>query len=242
MLVQIETISVRKSPCLTWKTYRQFQTQKQASTYLGFRKGYALSKPSKMPCDSYSTPADQCKVGRKLAKIPGSTCRSCYAKKGMYVFAVVKHAMRKRLKAIRNPQWTAAMIFLIDAQAKRNSTPHFRWHDSGDIQSMKHLCKIVRIAQLMPHITFWIPTREAGLVAKYRKYRDVPENLIIRESTAMINGPIPVASLGKTYSTVHTVAPRQGAIACIAPSQNGECRNCRACWNPAVHCVSYHKH
>jgi hypothetical protein len=150
--------------------------------------------------------------------------------------------MKKRYKALSRPQWVPAMVRLIEQQAIRRNTPHFRWHDSGDIQSLKHLSQIVRIAHLMPHITFWIPTREAAIVAKYRKFRTIPNNLIIRESTAMINAPIPVVSSDRTYSTVHTDAVRIGAVECIARYQDGHCRDCRKCWDVTINCVSYHKH
>ena len=33
-----------------------------------------LSKPSKMPGWAYGIPAKECKVGSKLAKIPGTVC------------------------------------------------------------------------------------------------------------------------------------------------------------------------
>jgi hypothetical protein len=40
-----------------------------------------LSKPSKMPGWAYGIPAKECKVGSKLAKIPGTVCHGCYALK-----------------------------------------------------------------------------------------------------------------------------------------------------------------
>ena len=240
--IELPTVAKPANRKLARPLGRKFLTIKQTNAYMGFETGYALSKPSKMPCESYSTPAATCKVGAKLATIEGSTCRSCYAKKGMYVFPDVRRAMEKRLRAIRNPNWVAAMVLLIERQAKKRKTPHFRWHDSGDIQDMRHLAKIVRIAVLMPHISFWLPTRESNLIARYRRFRQMPANLIIRESTAMINAPIPPVAAGKNYSTVHTAKPIPGAVACIAPRQKGECRKCRKCWDPTIHCVSYHKH
>ena len=98
-----------------------------------------LSKPSKMPGPAYNLPAYKCITGQKLAKVPGSVCFGCYALKGRYRFNNVKSAMERRLEALQHPGWVGAMIQLIK--------PHkeFRWHDSGDIQSLEHLQNIFRI-------------------------------------------------------------------------------------------------
>ena len=45
-----------------------------------------LSKPSKMPGWAYGIPAAECKTGKKLQNVEGSTCYGCYALKGCYVF------------------------------------------------------------------------------------------------------------------------------------------------------------
>ena len=60
-----------------------------------------LSSPSKMPCYSYSLPAKACKVGSKLAKLPGTTCHGCYALKGFYMMPNVKAAMDRRLRIVK---------------------------------------------------------------------------------------------------------------------------------------------
>jgi hypothetical protein len=76
----------------------------------------SLSNPSKMPGKAYGLPAKECKTGSKLAKIPGSTCSSCYALKGCYVFKVVQEAQYTRLAAIRHPLWVQAMTFHLTHQ------------------------------------------------------------------------------------------------------------------------------
>ena len=43
-----------------------------------------LSKPSKMPGPAHNLPAQACKTGAKLVKVPGSVCAGCYALKGRY--------------------------------------------------------------------------------------------------------------------------------------------------------------
>jgi hypothetical protein len=123
----------------------------------------SLSKPSKMPGKAYGLPAKECKTGSKLAKIPGSTCSSCYALKGCYVFKVVQEAQYTRLAAIRHPLWVQAMTFHLLHQ----KADVFRWHDSGDVQDLKHLAKIFKVARLTPNIRHWLPTREAW-IQKYQ--------------------------------------------------------------------------
>ena len=132
-----------------------------------------LSKPSKMPGWAYGIPAKECKTGAKLVHVSGSTCEGCYANKGCYVFPVVQAAQYRRLKAIDNPLWVRAMAVLINSKKAK----YFRWHDSGDLQSLKHLAKIFKVARLTPDVQHWLPTREAWT----QGYQDrAPSNLVIR--------------------------------------------------------------
>jgi hypothetical protein len=103
-----------------------------------------LSKPSKMPGWAYGIPAAECKTGKKLQDVPGSTCEGCYATKGCYVFPVVQAAQYRRLEAIKSPLWVGAMALLINSKKSK----WFRWHDSGDIQDVDHLIKFLRCVNL----------------------------------------------------------------------------------------------
>jgi hypothetical protein len=96
-----------------------------------------LSKPSKMPGWAYGIPAAECKTGKKLQDVPGSTCEGCYATKGCYVFPVVQAAQYRRLEAIKSPLWVGAMALLINSKKSK----WFRWHDSGDVQDVDHPAK-----------------------------------------------------------------------------------------------------
>jgi hypothetical protein len=139
-----------------------------------------LSKPSKMPGWAYGIPAKECKTGKKLQNIEGSTCYGCYALKGCYVFKVVQDAQYRRLDSIRHPHWVRAMVHLL--QSKKSK--YFRWHDSGDVQDLKHLAKIFKVARLTPDVKHWMPTREAW-VKPYLQY--APDNLVIRFSMPMVD-------------------------------------------------------
>jgi hypothetical protein len=196
----------------------------------------SLSKPSKMPCPGYGLPAlESCPVGRKLAKIDGSTCGDCYACKGMYQFQNVKNAQAKRMESTNNPRWVDAMVTLI------GNNSHFRWHDSGDLYSMEYLQKVLTVCARTPNTIHWIPTREKGLVSRYLKAGGyIPSNVTIRISAALIDKPA-ASTHGLPTSTVHDKHAPIGH-ACPAPKQNGECRDCRACWNKSIQNVSYNRH
>ncbi len=196
-----------------------------------------LSKPSKMPSVGISLPATACKVGQKLRKVKGSVCSKCYACKGMYVFSNVKAALAKRLEAIRNPEWVDAMVFLLENKKIVKETGVFRWHDSGDIQDAEHLAKIVEVVNRTPNVMHWIPTKEKGLVTRYFRENDMPENLVIRISGAMIDGAAP-----KGFPFTSTVVSDPAKATCRAFERNGECGDCRMCWDKTVANVSYHTH
>lgn len=197
----------------------------------------SLGYPSKMPGTSYGISAFKCKTGAKLAKVPGSVCYGCYAMKGNYIYQSVATAHIRRLASINRPQWAAALA----TQIKASGSKWHRWHDSGDLQSTAHLAQICQVATLTPEVKHWLPTREFGMVTKYIADGGVvPRNLVIRVSATMVDGPATKA--WPITSTVHTVEPPAGARLCPAPKQNNECGNCRACWNPNVAQVSYHKH
>ena len=101
----------------------------------------------------------------------------------------VRNALQKRFNSINKPEWVEAMTIAI---ATKEKSGFFRWHDSGDIQSVEHLRKICQIAINLPHIKFWLPTREYSFVTQYKKqFGDIPSNLTIRLSSLMINGNAP---------------------------------------------------
>ena len=190
----------------------------------------SLSKPSKMPGHAYGIPAAECKTGKKLQDVPGSTCYKCYATKGCYVFPVVQAAQYRRLEAIRHPLWVKAMA----AQINSKKSKYFRWHDSGDVQSLKHLAKIFKVARLTPDVAHWLPTREAWTQA----YQDrAPSNLIIRFSMPMVN-----QEAAGNWRNTSTVVTDENKATCPAPKQGNACGDCRACWTPSVKNVAYLAH
>ena len=198
---------------------------KEASKIVG-----KLSKTSKMPCYSYNLPATKCITGSKMAKIKGTTCYDCYALKGMYNFPVVKKAMLRRHKAINHPEWVFAMAVLINSKRSK----YFRWHDSGDIQSIEHLQKIFEVCKATPNTIHWLPTREAQILKQVNK-KDVPDNLVIRLSAIKVDGNAP-----KSWDLTSTVSTKK--YSCMANKQGGKCLDCRACWNKKIKNIIYPLH
>jgi hypothetical protein len=199
-------------------------------------------------------------TGAKLAKVPGSTCASCYALRGNYRFSGVKLAQARRLASISSPDWVEAMVYLLEAAHAGGKLPPFhRWHDSGDLQSRDHLAKICAVARATPWLRHWLPTREAKIVRDFvRDGGTIPDNLVIRLSATMVDGLPPKA--WPLTSTVHSDkltlrASTWGAIVtrdaepaapvghiCPAPQQGNKCQSCRACWLPEVTNISYCQH
>ena len=187
----------------------------------------SLTRTSKMPGLSYSLPAWECKTGSKLRKVKGSVCASCYALKGNYTrYKAIKAAQYVRLKAIEDSRWVEAMT----AQVKRST--YFRWHDAGDVQDLNHLNKIYEVCRLTPSKRHWLPTREAWIKDHVSR---APDNLIIRFSMPMIDQ----AAAGGWANTSTVVS---AGATCPAPQQDGQCKDCRNCWNPEIKNISYGKH
>ena len=203
-----------------------------------------LSKPSKMPGPAYNLPAPMCITGSTLVDVINSVCNGCYALKGRYNFPNVKAALARRLQSLDHPLWVFAMTVLIKGEEV------FRWHDSGDLQSVQHLKNIFEVCNKTPETSHWLPTREA----KFLKLMDpdvIPKNLIIRMSSHMID-QAPVKFWPWTSTVVshkffwklelcfNKLFRIKGK--CFAPIQGNKCRSCRQCWDRTVINVSYYKH
>jgi len=188
-----------------------------------------------MPGPSYNLPAASCQTGRKLAQIPGTVCHGCYALKGRYRFTNVKTALARRLEALGHPDWIKAMTVLIKGEK------FFRWHDSGDLQSVAHLKAIFEVCNNTPETSHWLPTREARYLPL--NHDSIPKNLTIRFSSHKIDQP-PVKSWPWASTVYSHDAPIYGAtsLKCPALKQGNSCKTCRACWDRKISNVTYPKH
>jgi hypothetical protein len=205
-----------------------------------------LTQTSKMPCPSISLPTLACHTGFKLAQIPGTICSKCYANKGFYKMyeATIEPAQMARLAALDDPLWTEGMVRLILGH------DYFRWHDSGDLQSLAHLELIAEVCRRTPETQHWLPTRETGmLLAFVRKHgkHALPPNLTIRLSAIYPDVPVHLPSLlrdvpGIATSNVHTLGRAPIGVECEARTRGGKCGDCRACWDATLPAVSYPEH
>lgn len=201
----------------------------------------SLSKTSKMPCRSWGISARDCITGARLVELEGSVCSKCYALKGMYFFKDTKSAHAKRKDSmLNNPNWVPLMSELIELS---EDSGYFRWFDSGDVQSLKNLEDIVQIANNLPKIQFWLPTKEWGIVLEYKeKHGAFPTNLIVRLSAYMVNSVVSEHTTQKLECVSSSVVTKEEDATCRAFEKGGKCHDCRACWKKEVGNVSYLKH
>lgn len=232
---------------------------------LGSKVG-RLGVPSKMPGFALGLSAFDCKRGSKLAEDPRTPCAHCFARRDFYrtKFEVLL-SHKRRMKALRHPEWTEAMTVLIRHETDP-ADPYFRWHDSGDLQGVWHLANIVEVCRRTPEVKHWLPTHEPYIVRNYlRRVRTgqapaIPSNLCIRISADMIGqtpkeieglDDVPTATThyGHGNDRVPQVSDdRKDSIECKSyqrasrPSAAGTCGSCRACWHPRIMNVSYPIH
>ena len=207
------------------------ETLKRAKEVTG-----GLSEPSKMPCYGYSTPAKDCITGSKLRDVAGSVCEGCYAMKGNYLFNNVMDSLAKRLRLIQSELWIEGMVFLITHYCR--DTKIFRWHDSGDLQSVDHLERICEVCFQTPTVKHWLPTRELSIVKQFIANGGIiPDNLVIRVSATMIDG-----QPTKAWKYTSTVTRDKDLANCKAYENDNKCGDCRKCWDKRFYNIAYPKH
>ena len=219
-------------------------TLKQAREFTGHGR---LGKPSKMPGYSTAVPAAACITGSKLAKVPGSVCWYCYAKKGNYLFPSVAKSHAARLAALEHPRWVEGMVRLVSHYTDP-ADPHFRVHDAGDFQSVPHVLNWIAVARILVNVKFWVPTKEPGMVMKAQRMIggscNWPSNLVVRVSVFMIGDAPPKAWTDRFLTS--TVGWKDSPNKCPAYLQGGACdgpiTKCRNCWDPKIQNINYPQH
>ena len=199
-----------------------------------------LSTPSKMPGYTFALPAKDCITGGKLRTIAGSVCYGCYAHKGAYSYPKTKAVREHNLAIIRDSSKLVTWAIELSGFINTTKQKEFRFHDSGDIQSIEHLCAIVGIAKKCPDTKFWLPTKEYAFVSQYNKrFGAFPSNLCVRVSSPML-GQAPL----KAYTCTSTVDSDSASFNCPVSDGKETCNTykCRACWDNNVTNINYHKH
>lgn len=201
---------------------------------------------SKMPGSTFAQDSFACNVGSKLANVAGSVCEKCYARRIQKIRPSVDKGWKANLEQARhwitvNPeQWSQACAIQILRMAKNSGENYHRWFDSGDLDSVDQLAAICRVAEITSTISHWLPTREIGIVARYKNAGGfIPNNLVIRISSPMV-GDKPLS--WPNTSTVHNKGAQVYGHECPAYKQGNNCQSCRACWDKTVSNVSYKKH
>lgn len=224
-------------------TGRQKYTLKLAHTF-----GKVSIKNSKMPGSTYAQDSFACKVGDKLAKVKGSVCFGCYARRIAKLRPSVRTGHENNLAKWREcaskgmvgiSEWVDSMVYQIEKAYQKTGEPYHRWFDAGDLDGSDQLMAILEVAYRMPHISFWLPTRETGIL-KSVEYEFVPINLVIRVSSVMVNDR-PIHKYAHTL-TVHTKGLPHSGQECMAYTRGNNCGDCRMCWDILVDNVSYKKH
>ena len=228
-----------KTPKMTLKAAKKF--------------GVVTKGNSKIHGSTFSTDPKRCKVGSKLVKVEGSTCASCYALKLAKVYPSAAKSWSDNLdlfrQAVENDQlleWCEAIAYQIqkisELKAKKGDkgAMFHRWFTAGDLDSMDMLRAFVKVAQMLPNIKFWLPTREKQLISQYKAALGVvPDNMVIRVSSAMVDAK-PLAM--PNTSTTHNKGAKAYGFKCPAQQQSGNCGHCSTCWNPEVKNISYEIH
>ena len=208
----------------------------------------SLGQTKKMPGKSYGIRAIHCNVGMKLAKIEGTVCHQCYGLFGFYNMPNVQRSQDNRLDLMLNdPLWEDAMV----VQIRQLKVAYFRWFDDGDLQSLYNLQRIIPVCERTPMVKHWMPTKEYGVVNDFLLEGGViPENLSLRPSGYKFNGKPPefkgkfhmmedLPTSTATYLDENSKPEVVHGHLCPAHWQNGECGECRACWNKEVSNVTY---
>jgi len=216
-------------------------TKADSTKYYKSSVGSGLSDTTKMPSYSFNLSALDCKTGSNLVNVKGSVCEGCYALKGNYLRYKHTTKLQPKTQKISDPKWVDSMVWFILNQDNKKDKNYFRWHDSGDLQSIEHLRKIALVCEKTPNVKHWLPTREYKIVRSYLvNYGALPTNLIVRLSAHMIDSrppkieKIPTSSVNKEGDPI--------GFQCPSYKNDGKCGDCRVCWDPSVKNVSYKYH
>ena len=200
---------------------------------------------TKMPGSTFPTSTTKCPTGLKLAETPNSVCSECYATRLEKLRPNVAAGwLNNSIKTMRTlaadpDQWVAASVYQINHFYKRTGQYYHRWFDGGDLENKAELHAIAQVAVATPKFNHWLPTKEIKLLRAYLKRNTLPDNLVVRASSPMVDQK-PLRGFRNT-STVHRDSDPVG-YSCPAKYQGHSCGKCRACWEPAVANVSYPKH
>ena len=196
-----------------------------------------LSKPSKMPCYSWSLVARETCPGSIENGELVPACAGCYAAGGNYRFPNVKAPRVHNKDDWKREGWVSDMVQALD------NSRYFRWFDSGDLYSVKLAEKIKLVMEQTPWVNHWLPTRSH----KFKKFSKVLDdiqalpNAVVRYSSDSVTGEI---IAGKTTSTIVPTPEHatKSMTLCKAYDNEGKCGTCRQCWDKSKKVIAYPAH
>lgn len=222
-------------------------TKSQANSIIG-----GLTRTTKMPCYSYSIPAQYCRKGSRYRLDPCSVCHVCYAfERGNYTWPTVKNAQQRRygilLNILTSEVNSLQEEMFIDAfKVLLKKERWFRWHDSGDVINGRHLDLIFKICEETPYVSHRLPTKEDDTLVNILSLgRSVPKNVNIQTSSPFLNEKmerIRTFQIATAYSGCND-AYESGDFTCPATIPHGDstCGDCRKCWDNLVD-IAYIQH
>lgn len=209
-----------------------------------------LSRPSKMGhIPSWSLQAGLTCPGSTCptTKETKPACKSCYAKRGNYLYPAAKEVRDKNRKDWKRPDWVDDMVSIIEDYGR------FRWFDSGDLYSPELIKKVIEVVKRTPRTQHWIPTMShhvKKLSPLIDKLDSLP-NATVRRSSGEIGLDIS-PNAGSTIIDKKTAQKMysgelpipDNAILCpvgVEPNRK-QCKTCRDCYNKEIKTVIYAKH
>jgi hypothetical protein len=216
-----------------------------------------LSKPSKMPCKSWSLQAlDTCPASKKANGDLVDACKGCYATTGNYRFPNVKAPRISNKEDWKREEWSTDMILELDTER------YFRWFDSGDMYSIGLAKKILEVMKATPWCKHWLPTRMHKLAKFTQIIADMNalDNVVVRLSGDEVLGQVidgdqvsaiaPILVTTKEDGTkVSKLIPEavtkyvtKDMTICPSYKQGGKCKTCRSCWSKDTKITLYPAH
>tara|TARA_Y100000310_G_C20363454_1_gene660081 strand:- start:72 stop:668 length:597 start_codon:yes stop_codon:yes gene_type:complete len=192
------------------------------------KKTAKLSRPSKMPCYSWSLQARTKCVTK---------CEYCYTKRGNYNYPNVLNAMANRDKDWRLDNWIERMTIALKGEQ------YFRWFDSGDLYCQPLIDKIVSVCIATPTTKHTILTKAYfNPKLKLNSLANL-DNVVLRYSTLEIDNLTEIFKHNAVVVT-NNIPITKGKINCPVGSNKDKhsCGNCRACWSKQVKTIYFRKH
>lgn len=198
-----------------------------------------FSKPSKMPCRSWSLQAlDTCPASKKPDGELVDACKGCYATTGFYAMGSVKAPREHNREDWKQNDWVDVMV------AELDNDRYFRWFDSGDLYSLALADKVLEVMRKTPWCNHWLPTR----MHKFEKFGPVLAemeklpNVVVRLSSDSVTGET-VQGAATSSTIIPTISHSLPSMAvCKAYDRGGKCATCRLCWSKDVAVVAYPAH